>query len=106
MRPIPRSAGGHPIRAMGIPWYFRQDYARILAITEDAHLLPPTYDAWRKKAEGLERQMKAEGRIVVRAEVDPQEFPRWCAARGLNVDAHARGIFASEVAYRQVSQTH
>ncbi len=106
MSPIPGSIGGQPIRATGIPWYFRQDYARILEIMEDAHLLPPTYDMWRKKAEGLERDMKSKGMVVVRAEVDPQEFPRWCAARGLHVDADARSRFASEVAYRQVSQTH
>lgn len=106
MSSIPDSIGGKPVRATGIAWYFRQDYARILEIMEDAHLLPPTYDAWRQKAERAEREAKAAGVIIIRAEIDPQEFPGWCAARGLHVDAEARSRFASEVAYRKVSQTH
>ena len=106
MATIPNSIGGVPVRATGIPWYFRQDYRRILEIMTDAHLLPPSYDAWRQKAERLERRPQSEGMIVVRAEIDPDEFPRWCAARGLNVDAKARGEFASEAAYRRVSQAH
>lgn len=103
---FPYEYAGRPVRAVGIPWYFRQDYRRILEIMEDANLLPATYEAWLKAAEGLERRLKKEGHIVVRAEIDPDEFPRWCAAQGLPVDADARGRFANEAAYREVQHTH
>lgn len=94
------------VRATGIPWYFRQDYPRILAIMDDADALPPRYDIWLKKAEAFERNIQRGGGIAVRAIVDPQQFPVWCAARGLNVGRHARNVFAREEALRIVGQTH
>jgi hypothetical protein len=94
------------IRAIGISWFLEEDYTRALKIMLDAHVLPPTYEAWRKKAEGQERECKAKGFIVVRAIIDPEKFPTWCAKAGLNIDAKARTAFASEFAMLQVKDTH
>jgi len=92
------------ISSLGIGWYNREDYPRILQIMEDAHVLPPTYDVWRKKAEGLESQVKASGAaVVVRAIIKPEEFVAWCASRGMKVDAKARTAFGSEFVYRSVN---
>ena len=95
-----------PVRAVGIGWYYRQDYRRILEIMEDADKLPATYDQWLKSAETGERELKRAGHIVVRAVIEPEEFLAWCRARGLNVDAKARMQWGSEVAHRQVKNTH
>jgi hypothetical protein len=62
-------------RAIGIPWYFRQDYRRILDIMKDADTLPTTYDAWLRKAEKVESDYKRQGFVVVRAIIDPSKFP-------------------------------
>lgn len=97
---------GIPIRAVGIPWYELEDYARVLAVMEDAHLLPKVYSLWRMKAEQTERQLRRQGNLVVRAHLRADEFAAWCAARGLNVNAHARMQFANEVAYQQHGRTH
>lgn len=94
------------IRATGIPWYEREDYRRVLEVMADADLLPPTYEKWRYKADRLERDIQRLGGIAIRAQIDPDAFVRWCAARGLNVDADARSQFASEAAYQAVRTTH
>ena len=72
----------------------------------DADQLPPNYDQWRKKADGLKRQIERSGQVAVEATIDPETFPAWCAARGLDVDAKARMQFANEEAYRRLGQTH
>lgn len=95
-----------PLRAAGISWYRREDYARALAIMDDAHVLPRTYDEWSQKAERQEGEWKAQGIHIVRAIIDPETFPEWCRARGLNVDAKGRTAFASFVAMQQVKTTH
>jgi hypothetical protein len=95
-----------PTRAMGLAWYAREDYPRILEIMADAQTLPATYEKWLKLAEEIERGMMSQDHVVVRAVIDPDEFPAWCAARGLNVDADGRKRFASWVAFRQVKETH
>ena len=96
----------HPIRAVGIAWYSRQDYRRILEIMEDANNLPRTFDQWLTRAEATERKFKSSGHIVIRAIIEPEEFAAWCHARGLNVDAKARTKWGNECVYRQVKSTH
>ena len=80
---------------IGIPWYELEDYANIYAVMEDRHLLPKVYSIWRMKAEQIERQQRRQGKVVVRAHLRAGDFKAWCAARGLNVDAHARTQFAA-----------
>lgn len=94
------------IRAVGISWFREEDYVRAHSIMDDPQVLPVTYREWQKKAEGTERQIKAQGFIVYRAIIDPDTFPAWCALRGLNVDAKARMAFGSEFAFEQVKNTH
>ena len=88
---------------IGVSWYDREDYPRAREIMADAHVLPDTYEAWREKADGQEREAKATGLTVVRAVIKPEEFGAWCAARKLNVDAKARASFANEVAARHLN---
>lgn len=90
------------ISAVGIPWYEEEDYAEILRVMADGHVLPATYAEWREKAEGVERQVAASGKLCHRAVINPKTFPGWCALRGLNVDANGRSQFASEAAYKSV----
>jgi uncharacterized membrane protein len=94
------------IRAYGISWFHKEDYPRILQIMIDRHVLPSTYSAWKKNAEAQESKWKAEGILIYRAIIDPDEFPAWCKSRGLNVDAKGRVAFASEFAMLQVGKTH
>lgn len=91
------------ISAIGIAWYKRSDYARILEIMEDREKLPVTFDKWQSKAEQLERQSRAAGKTVVRAYIDPDHFVAWCAANKVHVDANARMRWGNEVAYRELS---
>lgn len=96
----------HPIRAVGIAWYSRQNYRRVLEVMEDADNLPGNFDQWLKRAEATERQFKRSGHIVVRAIIEPDEFAAWCRSRGLNIDAKARTEWGNEFVYRKVKDTH
>jgi hypothetical protein len=89
-----------PISLLGIAWYREDDYPSILDVMTDSHLLPRTFREWKKRAESTESQALREGKIVVRAVIDPKAFPGWCVVRGLNIDAKARTAFANEEAYR------
>jgi hypothetical protein len=50
-----RAASRWPIRTE------EQDYAAILAMTEDAHCLPATFASWREKADRSELALKGQG---------------------------------------------
>jgi hypothetical protein len=82
--------------AVGIPWYRKRDYERILAVMADRALLPRTYESWRSRAETLEKRLQATGRPPVRALIEPKRFARWCAVNRLKTNAHARLLYIEE----------
>lgn len=83
---------------VGIPWYRREDWERLMEIFEDADILHDTFEDWRKDAGNTEGSLRRQGQIVVRAYIDPEAFPDWCRAKGVGIDAQARAQFASETA--------
>lgn len=97
-------ASGYPAMVgIGMPWYDRDQFPRILAVMVDSDRLHRTFDEWEQAAEQGEASLKASGRIVVRAHLDPDEFVAWCAERDLDTNASARNQFAAEVAYRELA---
>jgi hypothetical protein len=85
----------------GMAWYRPEDYAAILSIMEDPHTFFNTYEEWLSSAEKGEKSMRLQGRIVVRAYIDPATFPAWCRGNGHNVDAKARAAYAKFIAGQQ-----
>ena len=82
----------------GLAWYRREDYPKLLSIFDDADSLPPSYDEWLEKAKDIESDLIIRGHRVIRATIDPETFPAWCAAKGLKPDASARTRFGVEEA--------
>lgn len=95
-----------PIKIVGMAWYKAEHYDAIRGVMADGHKLPATFHEWRIKAETLEKVHRRAGEIVVRAFIDPETFPDWCRARGLNVDAQARIQYAASIADETVMRSH
>jgi hypothetical protein len=81
---------------VGLAWYKRADYARILEVMVDRDSLDPTFDKWLRNAKNIERQLKRRGILVVHAYIDPERFVAWCAANGLDANSRARAQWSSE----------
>ena len=93
-----------PASATVISWYHQRDYQSLLAIFGDASSLPLTYKAWLEQATELERQVQRSGGRVIRAYLDPVEFPKWCKLHGKRVDASGRIAYGSEFAAETLSK--
>jgi hypothetical protein len=85
-------------------WYMEADYDRLLTIFTDAHLLPRTFLQWQDKAEQGRKRYLREGKIVIKAHIDPDTFPAWCLANGAELNASGRMKFANAEAYRVVTE--
>lgn len=92
--------------AIGMVWYLRKDYRRIVEIMEDGEQFPPSFDAWLGLAQMLETKLSDCGLSILRVTIEPETFLAWRAARGLPADAALRDLFASEYAFRHRHQTH
>ncbi len=89
------------VSVVGIAWYKREDYEKLLGIFVDNEKLASTYDEWLKDAERVVDQLRRDGHAFQKVYIDPDTFPAWCAARGMNIDAEARTLFASEFVSRK-----
>jgi hypothetical protein len=94
-------SGGASVRMIGITWYARRDYPRVLQLMDDASELDETYDAWLKNAQNAERELRRQGHKVVRTKMDLDAFLAWCTVRGERPIGGARAEWSSEVAGRQ-----
>ena len=90
-----------PIRAAGIAWFRPEDYDRCRQLFIDGDKLAETYQEWHRAAQRAFDQFTAAGHLVERAYLDPETFPAWCTARGLQIDANARMQFANEAVDRK-----
>lgn len=84
------------ISIVGIAWFKREDYDKIKRLSTDGDGLPATYDDWLKAAEDIADQFRSNGQAFQKVHIDPNAFPAWCAARGLDVNAQARIRFSNE----------
>lgn len=81
---------------VGLAWFRREDYPRLLTIFEDAHEMHDTWEEWEKAAKMVEERFKAEGYVVERVYIDPDTFPDWCRKAGVGIVASARSRFTGE----------
>lgn len=98
------AGNSNQVMAVGMAWYREADYARLKAMFVDGDKLPGTFLRWQDQAEQGRKKLLREGKTVVKAYIDPNTFPEWCAANGHRVDAKGRMAFASADAYRILMQ--
>jgi hypothetical protein len=89
----------------GIPWYARKNWPALKAVLADASTLPETFEEWRRAMAAVESQMRHEGFVVERVDIDPETFPQWCKSQGLITDERARDRFAAETARERHGQS-
>lgn len=90
--------------ATGISWYHPHDYDVLRKLFLDGGSLPKTYEQWLTLATDLEKQVRRSGSRVIRAYLDPVEFPKWCRLTGNKVDASGRVAFGSAFAAETLSK--
>lgn len=73
-------------------------YDALLRTVDDAALLPPTWDAWRRGFDDRLTCLQARGTEVVVVPVELESFVRWCAEQGFRCDAEARLEYAETAA--------
>ena len=100
----------HPTKLVAVPvvglvWFSRKNWPALKSILADADTLHDTFDEWRGSVAAVESQMRHEGFIVERVDIDPETFPQWCKSRGLITDHRARSSYAAEVAEERHGQS-
>lgn len=80
---------------VGVAWYRRDQWPRLLEIAEDAGELEKTYDEWLRLAEEKLNELKTPGILVKKTDVDLDEMTAWCSEHGRSLNAAARAAFVA-----------
>lgn len=81
---------------VGVAWYRREQWPRLLEISEDREKLEESYDEWLESAVKGLGTFASQGLKAIRVDVDTEELLAWCARRNLPVDGKARAEFTTE----------
>lgn len=90
--------------ALVLPWYGPESYPRVVGLMLDADLLPPSYDSWRRHADQLLSVAQARGLLVMRVQIEPEEFLEWCDDEGYSPDTEGRLAYAEQMALERVAR--
>jgi hypothetical protein len=83
---------------VGLAWYTREDYPKVLDVMQDAESLDETFDEWEESARKVEDMLRKERHAVIHVMIRPGMFLEWCTLLGLRPDAKARSKFATDKA--------
>ncbi len=81
---------------LGLGWYRREDWDRLLQMFPDRDQMHDSYDEWLADVRHHEKFLRREGNITKRIVVKPDELATWCTIRGKAPIASARAEYISE----------
>ena len=82
--------------SVGVAWFRREDWARLVEISADREDLETTFEAWEAGAIATMAELRSHGVDVSRVPVDLDRLAIWCRGQGIPVDARSRARFAAE----------
>jgi len=81
------------VTVMGVTWYRRDQWDRLLEISSDRAELEDTYDEWKAVAEENLGNLAQHGYKLSKVEIDVEELLIWCNSQNRAVDGDARTEF-------------
>lgn len=86
-----------PSIIIGLPWYKAENFVQLRSLFDDSTSIQSTHAEWLKSAEAVTGMFQREGRKTVRIDIDPVEFPRWCAEKGIRLNRASRCAYADHM---------
>ena len=83
-------------KKVGLPRYRPEHWPHWLETVSDRGEWADTHANWQREAEALADRLRRAGLEVIWIDLEPDEFSRWCKARGYPNDREARSRFAAE----------
>ena len=80
---------------IGVAWYRREQWGRLLEVSSDRAELEDTYDEWQALAEENLRKLAQHGYILHKVDIDVEELLSWCNSHNRSVDGDARSEFTT-----------
>lgn len=93
-------------QVLGIAWYRREQWNRLLEASADRDELEENYDDWLRTAEGTLKELKRMGASVVKVDVDVNKLVVWCMVVNRPLDGAARAEYVSKLLSESTDSTN
>ena len=80
---------------VGVAWYRREQWPRLLEVSIDRDELEDRYDDWLEAMPRRLEEVHRAGHRPVKVDVDLDELMAWCERQGREVDSAARAEFVA-----------
>lgn len=97
----PEPVATHQPAVQAMVWYKEEHWPILKEMFVDGDMLPRSYSDWLSRAEQMKTEAEAAGDAVIKVFIDPETFPGWCVAKGLEMNSEARSQLAIEMAQAQ-----
>lgn len=81
---------------LGIAWYRRDQWQKLLAASVDNEDLEDTFEDWEAGAAKKYQELRLAGKKVEKIEVDIDQLLSWCQQNKLPLTASSRARFVAE----------
>jgi hypothetical protein len=89
---------------LGVGWYTRKEYERLLELANDRDDLEDTYEEWQATAEKMMVQLSRPGVLPRKVHINVEELAVWCKAHNRPVDGAARTIFVADKVEEEIGR--
>ena len=84
-------------QVLGVAWYRREQWNRLLEVSADRDELEENYDDWLRTAEGTLKGLKQMGTALVKVDIDVNKLVAWCVVANRTLDGAARAEYVSKL---------
>jgi hypothetical protein len=85
-----------PSMVVGIAWYREDQYALLRALAVDTDSMAHTYEEWLTGVTKTMEDLRQQGIIGRRVDVDVKDLAAWCERQDRRLDGAARSAYAAE----------
>ena len=82
-----------PDAQIGLGWYTREQWQRLIEVVGDRSKLNDTFEDWERNALSAVREIESQGRLIRKVMVNVEALMAWCRERGCRMDGAARAEY-------------
>jgi hypothetical protein len=86
----------YPKIGIGMAWYRPEQWTMLRVLASDPEVLEKTHAEWLNFATKKMEELRKEGIVVRKVDVDVQELAAWCQSRDRVLDGDGRASFVTD----------
>ena len=89
---------------VGIPWYSREDWYKMKALSDDKERFHPSYEHWLANTDKSIVLLTNRKKLFERLNIDPINYAWWCNKRKMHKNSESRKAYTQYLLNKKIKQ--